>query len=113
MAAPVAKGAPDLWYRPTPLDANLPWNDHDPWGGADDPRSRGAFHRSLSTSSHSFQSGLKGSGAEVGVRFGGAGFGVVAGKYLPNSSNVVGVDLFSNYGKILYDGHGPFSRLPA
>lgn len=31
----------------------------------------------------------------------------MAGKYLPNSSNVVGVDLFSNYGKILYDAYIP------
>jgi hypothetical protein len=99
----------DLWYRPTPADGFFPWNKHNPWGSwqTNDPVARSAWSATLTTSVHSFQSGLSGMGGEMGVRFGGAGLGVMLGTYLPGGSLLVGVDLLSNYGKILYDAYLP------
>jgi hypothetical protein len=37
------------------------------------------------------------------VRLGAPAIGLAIGKYLPDGRNVVGLDLFPNYGKILYD----------
>lgn len=43
----------------------------------------------------------------MGVRLGAPAIGLVVGKYLPDGRNVVGIDLFPNYGKILSDAFIP------
>src|SRR6185436_19419446 len=50
-------------YEPTPSDSMLPWNDHDPWGGA--------FKLAFTTSTNQFVNGpVKGAGGEFGLRLG-------------------------------------------
>lgn len=109
MQAEVDASAEDRWHRPSSNDQKLPWNRYNAWGSWEryDAQTRAAFWLTLSTATHSFRSKLDGNGGELSLRVGVGNFGIVLGKYMPHSRNILGIDLLSHSGVVLYDARLP------
>lgn len=92
------------WYQPDEADAQVSWNDRQPWGGP-------YWTVSVATGFHTFALAplaLAGrSGGELLVRAGTDQLALVAGTYLPNGAFFAGLDGLRGKAIVLYDFGNP------